>query len=96
VAVLRTVGHRAITNTVHTAAISDAPRANARIGNQASGDTGRSTCTRGFRALQARLLVPISRPRGTPTSVASAQPLKTRRSVAQTSTPTPLSSGPLS
>ena len=52
------------------------PRTISQIGNQASGDTGRSSWTTGLSACQARLLAPISRPSGTPTSAASAEALE--------------------
>ena len=95
-AVLIRVGHSAVMKITNTEAWAASLSTARQMGNQASGDTGRSTCTTGLNASQARRLAPMTRPASTPTTAARAKPVNTRCSEIDSCRPIPLSFGPLS
>src|SRR5713101_10086640 len=74
-AVLIMVGQRAVMAMVNTAAGGVIERAARAIGNQASGETGRSTWMMGLVARRTGSMAPTAKPRGIPTAAARAKPV---------------------
>ena len=93
---LITIGHSEITKIMNTSAWGTSDSAARPMGNQARGETGRRSCTRGFAAWNARRLPPISNPRGIATTAAMAKPTNTRWTDINSRRAMPLSLGPLS
>jgi len=95
-AVFSTVGHRAVMKITQMAAWLLSRRTTSQTGNQANGLTGRSICTMGLMAIQARRLAPMNRPSGIPTAEARKKPIPTRWREKASWRPMPLSFGPRS
>jgi hypothetical protein len=93
--VLSTIGHSDVMKITQIAARGASRKTTSQIGNHASGDTGRSSCTIGLAACQTRRLAPMASPSGMPTAAARTKPLNTRCSDPSSSRPTPRSLGPL-
>jgi hypothetical protein len=68
---------------------------NKPMGNQASGDTGRSRLMSGLNMRLKKVKRPIKNPVGMPTKAASPNPKATRCKDISTFQPTPWSLGPL-
>ena len=84
--VLMTEGTKAAKKMTMILAVSPSPNHRMASGIQAKGGMGRSSMNTGFSTASAVALVPISRPRGTPTATDTTKPSATSFSDCSTCT----------